>query len=161
MAQIDGPTLQVIDPGHVPDWRSQLLDHLMRLDPEARRLRFMGAVGPAGIAAHVARVAPLALVVHAPDGRWRGCAELHPGYSPMGAEIAVSVERDWQNRGIGAALTAEAGREARRMGRCDIRLTCLRHNTPMMRIAQALSAGALPLADWALALFRLEIPDPS
>ncbi len=161
MAQIDGSKLQVIDPDRMPGWRGNLLEHLMRLDPEARRLRFMGAVGPGGIAAHVARASPLALVVHAPDGLWRGCAELHPGDSPDSAEIAVSVEGAWQNRGIGAALTAEAGRQARRLGRSDIRLTCLRHNTPMMQIARHLSARAVPLADWALALFRLEMPDPS
>ncbi|MGY6410600.1 MAG: N-acetyltransferase family protein [Alkalilacustris sp.] len=161
MAQIDGSNVQVIDPGGGPGWRRHLLDHLKRLDPEAQRLRFMGAVSAAGIAAHVARADPLALVVFAPDGAWRGCAELHPGETADAAEIAVSVETAWQNRGIGAALTAEAGRQARRLGRGDVRLTCLRHNTPMMRIARHLSARALPLADWALALFRLEMPDPS
>ena len=161
MAQIDGSEVQVIDPRRMPGWRRDLLDHLKRLDPEAQRLRFMGVVGTAGISAHVARADPLALVVYAPDGIWRGCAELHPGDTPDSAEIAVSVEGAWQNRGVGAALTAAAGREGRRRGCRDVRLTCLRHNIPMMHIAQRMSLRALPLADWALALFRLEMPDPS
>ncbi len=161
MARFDGSTFQVIDPDRMAGWREHLLEHLLRLDPDARRLRFMGSVGDAGIRAHVARARPLVLVVHAPAGIWRGCAELHPGEDPDRAEIAVSVEPGWQNRGIGAALTAEAGRQARRLGRPDVRMVCERRNTPMMRIARTLSARALPLADWALALFRLDIPDPT
>lgn len=153
------PDLKVIDRAAVADWRPMLLDHLLRLDPEARQLRFFGSIGDAGLQAHVARSRPLALVLHIPDGQVRGCAELHPGDTPGSAEIAVSVERAWQNRGVGAALTRAAHREARAAGMTDIRLTCLRQNTPMMRIARRLQAHALPLADWALALFRLETPN--
>ena len=159
MALTNGPTLQVIDPARDPEWRGRLLEHLLRLDPDERRLRFLGTTGEAGIRAHAARAAPLALVVFAPAGIWRGCAELHPGDGPASAEIAVSVEHPWQHRGIGAALTSEASRQAQRAGRSDVRMTCLRQNTHMMQIAHKLSANTLPLPDWALALFRLEAPE--
>ncbi|MBK5927703.1 GNAT family N-acetyltransferase [Rhodobaculum claviforme] len=159
MATDNSPELSVIDPDRVVNWRSILLEHLLRLDTEARRLRFFGSVSDAGIHAHVARAQPLALVVHAPDGRVRGCAEVHPGGTPGSAEIAVSVEGPWRNQGVGAALTSAAHREARAAGLTDIRLTCLRQNTPMMHIARSLHARALPLADWALALFRLDTPE--
>lgn len=156
MALLDPFALRVIDPVADPDWRPSLLAHLLRLDPESRRLRFLTPMGDAGIAAHVAAAAPLALVVHAPDGAIRGCAALHPGAHCGEAELALSVEPGWQSRGLGAALSAAAMAEARRLGCHDVALTCLRQNTPMLRIARSLQARAQPLADWALALFHLD-----
>ena len=155
------PCLTILDPAADDAWRDALRAHLTRLDPAARQSRFLAPLGERGIAALVARATPVALVVFAPDGHLRGCAELHPGEAAGSAEIAVSVEAPWQHRGIGARLTETARAEALRRGFTDIRLTCLRRNLPMMRIARRLSATALPLPDWALALFRLDPPEGS
>lgn len=152
------PCLSILDTTADDGWRAELAAHLSRLDPAARQLRFMAPLGDRGIAALVARAAPVALVRFMPDGVLRGCAEIHPGDTPGSAEIAVSLEAPWQHRGIGAQLTEAARAEALRRGLSDIRLTCLRRNLPMMRIARRMSATALPLTDWALALFRLDPP---
>jgi GNAT superfamily N-acetyltransferase len=152
--------LILIDPTQPGEWRARLEAHLLRLDPASRQTRFFAPVSDRSIAAIMARAMPRALITFAPDGLIRGAAEIHDGEAPGMAEIAVSVEAPWQHRGIGAALTAEATRTAARLGYDDIRLMCLRRNLPMMRIAETLSARALPLADWALALFRFE-PGPN
>ncbi len=159
MASSDHSDMHVVDPDRTPGWRAGLLGHLLRLDPEQRRTRFLGTIDEAGLRAHVARSAPLALVVFAPDGIVRGCAEVHRSFVPGEAEVAVSVETGWQNRGVGAALTTQATRVAQRAGLPDVRLICLRRNVPMLRIAQKLAAHALPMADWALALFRVEVAE--
>jgi len=148
--------LRIIDARGDEGWRPRLEAHLLRLDAEARQMRFFSPIGDRGIRALVAGWSPLALVVHEPDGEIRGCAEILPGAAPGSAEVAVEVERAWQGRGIGARLTEAAMCEAARRGLSDVRLMCLRQNTPMLRIARALPLRALPLADWALALFRLE-----
>ena len=155
------PCLTILDTAGDEDWRSALHAHFTRLDPAARQTRFLAPLGDRGLAALVARTAPVALVAFAPDGLLRGCAELHPGNTAGSAEIAVSVEAAWQHRGVGARLTEAARAEALRRGFTEIRLTCLRSNLPMMRIAKRQSARAMPLADWALALFRLDpLPSP-
>jgi GNAT superfamily N-acetyltransferase len=130
--------------------------HLRRLDPEARQTRFFTPASDRSIAVLVAAARPCALVTFEPDGLIRGTAEIHPGEATGTAEIAVSVEAPWQHRGIGARLTSAATRTAAELGHADIRLMCQRRNLPMLQIARALSACALPLADWALALFRLD-----
>ena len=151
-----GPEIRILDPERTPEWREMVLAHWLRLDPDARRLRFFGAMADSALCTLAARSRPLQLVVHVPDGRVRGCAEVHPGDIRGTAEIAVSVEADWQNRGVGAMLTATAHAAATAAGFDDVRMVCLRRNTAMMRVARKLSAHALPLADWALALFRLK-----
>jgi GNAT superfamily N-acetyltransferase len=148
------------DDGAGPSWRPALLGHLMRLDAESRRMRFLSPAGDAAIAAHVAAAQPVALVLFRPDGVLRGCAEVHPGARPGMAEVALSLEPDWQSHGHGRALTEAATRLAGKLGFSDIRLTCLRQNIRMMRIARGLSAYRLPVADWALALFRFD-PAPA
>ena len=154
------PDLCLVDPGRTAGWRAALEAHLLRLDPEERRTRFLGSVSEAGIRAHVAGADPLLLVVHAPAGVIRGCAEVHQGAAPDEAEVAVSVESGWQNRGLGAALTRRATEAARAAGHGDVRLTCLRRNGPMLRIARQLPAHTLPMADWALTLFQVDTPPP-
>lgn len=156
MPRIGKLRLRIIDPAATTDWRDRLRDHYLRLDPESRLSRFMTPVSDRGLAALVERAAPVLLVLFEPDGEVRGCAEVHLGDGPGTAEIAVSVEAPWQSQGVGARLTAMARRAAWACGFDDVRLMCLRRNERMVRIARALSARALPLADWALALFRFD-----
>ena len=91
---------------------SVYLDHLLRLDSQARWLRFDHAVDDAAIQAHClhlmtrnARVLGAFL-----DGTLRGAAELDPSPGPNfpGIELAFSVERPFQRRGIGSMLLAMA-----------------------------------------------------
>jgi GNAT superfamily N-acetyltransferase len=78
----------------------------------------------------------------------RGAAELRdflPG--PGGdqtriakAQVALSVERAWQGRGIGTALMAETLRTARERGIDQLHLTCHALNRRMQRIAERFGA---------------------
>jgi RimJ/RimL family protein N-acetyltransferase len=56
------------------------------------------------------------------------------------AEVAFSVERRWQSRGIGTALMAEAVRASRRLAIEHIYLSCHVRNRPMQRIAEKMAA---------------------
>lgn len=154
MLDHDDIRLRTVVPSGDERWRVAWQHHLLRLDPESRQSRFLAPAKDPTIRAYIATARPVALIVADAGGVMRGCAELHPGEGPGMVEIAVSVETDWQSRGLGHVLTAEATRQAARMGFADIRLTCLRQNLRMMRIARRLSAYRLPVADWALALFR-------
>ncbi len=160
MPQKDDHRILIVDPGQPDHWRPRLEAHLLRLDPAARQTRFFAPITDRGIAMLVARSRPHALVTFEPDGLIRGVAEIHAGAAPGIAEVAVSVEGPWRNRRVGSWLTEAATRTAAGLGYRDIRMMCLRRNLPMMRIAQGLSASALPLADWALALFRFDFAAP-
>ncbi|HYE49218.1 MAG TPA: GNAT family N-acetyltransferase [Azospirillaceae bacterium] len=110
--------------------------HLLRLSPEDRRARFMGGIGDGAVGAHCARIdwSRTVLVACIERGEVRGAAELRLGAGGE-AELAVSVERDWQGRGVGTGLvrrilTAARNRRARR-----VYMLCLPENHRMQRIA--------------------------
>jgi GNAT superfamily N-acetyltransferase len=120
-------------------------DHLLRLDDEDRRLRFSGPVSAARIEAHCAsldlsRVPVLGGVV---AGTVRGIAELRPlpGGWPRAAEVAISVERRHQGRGIGGALLHRLTLVARNRWILRLHLLCLVDNGRMMRLARGLGGG--------------------
>ena len=162
MAQPDNIVIEIVEPAGSDAWRAEWREHLLRLDPDSRQSRFLAPASDVMIGAYAAAARPVALVLLRVDGSLRGCAEIHPGSGAGMAEIAVSVEPEWQSRGFGRHLTAEARAQAAGMGFADIRMTCLRQNIRMMRIARALSACRLPVVDWALALFRFDpLPEAS
>src|SRR5471032_1381180 len=90
-------------------WR--LREHLLRLSPADRRLRFFNAVGDVFIAEHCRRVACLGAVVigYFELGVLRGAAELHRGEN-LGdrAELALTVESEWQAHHVGTELLDRA-----------------------------------------------------
>src|ERR1700739_2302061 len=95
--------------GPFETWR--LRQHLLRLSPEERRLRFSGAVGDAFVTAHCERIDLLRAVIigHFENGVLRGAAELRLETGIAGrAELAVTVEGAYQDRGIGAELLGHA-----------------------------------------------------
>lgn len=90
-------------------WELGLLgDHLLRLDPEDRIMRFGGPVSDWFIESHSERIDAAGTIVLGCfiDGVLRGAAELiHlPGEHPPAAELGLSVERPFQDRGIGRRL---------------------------------------------------------
>jgi ribosomal protein S18 acetylase RimI-like enzyme len=83
-------------------------DHLLRLERDDRLLRFGGYASVAQITAYCDRLDwNRGLIVgYVTRGKVRGIGELKllgTGW-PRAAELAVSVERRFQNRGIGTAL---------------------------------------------------------
>ncbi len=124
--------------------RPLLTAHLLRLDADDRTRRFMGTVDTH----HVERYCgaddgrPRLVIGFFVDRVLRGAAELvlAAGGRPGHAEIALSVERPWQNQGVGAELLRRAVILARNRGAAPLRLYCLRENRRMLAIAR--KAGA-------------------
>jgi GNAT superfamily N-acetyltransferase len=115
--------------------------HLLRLDPESRRDRFNGTVSAAYVRSFAESSNLADAVVHGffVDGVLRGVAELRPlpGYE---AEVALSVEKDWQGHGIGAAMLQRTFLAARSRGIKLLHVTCLPDNRRMRRLARKFAA---------------------
>ena len=117
----------------------EITEHFLRLDHDTRRARFLGAVSDDHLR-HYARgilegrsLAYGAIV----DGRIRAIAELHILHAsrPASAEVALSVEPDWQNIGIGDALFGHLIAIAHHEGIRVLHLTCLPENHRLRHIA--------------------------
>lgn len=115
-----------------------LLAHLMRLDGEARRLRFGNPVNDY----FLERYAALALGADAlimglfVGGVLRGVAELrYLTGSRSEAEGAFSIEKAFQGLGFGDRLFGRLIASARNRGVRRLFLTCLRENRRMQAIA--------------------------
>lgn len=125
----------------VPAERQDFLDHLMRLDPLSRFMRFGGVVSDAALARHASRAVEgdKLLVGYFADGQLRAVAELHPlpkkPGRPVAAEAAFSVERDWQGKGIGSALMRQLVLLAQNRGIEDLEVVFLPNNGRMKSIA--------------------------
>lgn len=127
--------------------------HLMRLDPLSRFMRFGGLVTDAALQRHAARIGEQKAVVlgYFADGELRGVVELHPLPVRSGratsAEIAFSVERAWQGRGIGSMLMDRILGYARAHGFDDLRIMFLANNGRMKRMAVEHGATLVNEAD--------------
>lgn len=118
--------------------------HLLRLDAESRRLRFGMGATDAFVADYAQRVNDMKSVVfgYVVDGEIRGAAELRPfGPTLRGeAEAAFSVEKPYQNTGIGSELMGRVIRTARNRGIHRLYINCLTENRRMQRIARKYEA---------------------
>lgn len=109
-----------------------LQTHLLRLHPDDRRHRFMGAMPRALVHRYVRAIDwQRAVLVGCFIGRsLRGVCELYP-ISGNQAEIAVSVERRFQGRGIGQALVGRTLVLARNRGFTTLEFRCMVDNQRM------------------------------
>jgi len=82
-------------------------EHLLRLDPESRRMRFAHAVSDVFIEDYANRMHHMGSIVYGyfEGPHLRAAAELRKLSAVWGeeAEAAFSVEKDWQGKGIGTA----------------------------------------------------------
>ena len=122
-----------------------LKDHLLRLDDEARRLRFSHFVTPEVILAYVDGIQwDESWIVGAFEGGiLRGVAELRDcGHgasdsdAPRSGELSVTVEAAFQNQGLGTRLVEEALLIARNRGFRRLYLLCLLENVKMQHVAR-------------------------
>ncbi len=121
-----------------------LEEHLLRLGPEARRMRFNAVVSDSFISTYAQNSFGAGCVAHGyfEDGDLRALAELRTdgGWMTHEAEAAFSVEADWRQRGIGTELFARILRSARNRGITKLMISCLSWNAPMRGLAQKFHA---------------------
>ena len=140
-----------------------LKDHLLRLDRDDRRLRFTGQCDNDGVARHADGLDRFRAVVVAwiEDGRVRGAAELLR-FDPPGAqraELAVTVEKNWQDKGIGTDLLRRSLTIARNRRLEQVFMICLAENGRMRRIADKFRGRLIELDCEIGATLDLLAPD--
>src|SRR5262249_8322085 len=115
-------------------------DHLLRLDKESRRMRFAHGVADSFIEDYAERMNDMGgLVVGAfVDDEVRAAAELRKLGETWGreAEAAFSVERQFQDQGLGTELMGRVIRAARNRGVSLLYMSCLAENARMQAIAR-------------------------
>jgi RimJ/RimL family protein N-acetyltransferase len=127
-------------PSELPRFR----EHLLRLDRLSRRDRFNGAIDDDFIIAYANRCFAdgTTVIAYVEGERVIGAAELHERADlprPTG-EIAFSVEREWQRRGIGTALFERLIGAARGFGYELLRITTHPQNAAARAIARKFGA---------------------
>ena len=124
--------------------RGKLCDHLLRLDADSRRLRFAHGVSDSFIKDYVAKINDLNSVVYGyfEGTEMRAAAELRKIGATWGkqAEGAFSVERGYQNVGIGTELMGRVIRSARNRAVHHLQMACLAENSKMQHVARKHSA---------------------
>ena len=117
--------------------------HLRRLNAEDWRARFMGTTNRRFARRHVDRIDWARAVVLGAfvDGRLRGVAELQPlRCTPEPeAELAITVERRFQNRGIGSELMRRLITAARNRGIKKLQLVAQPDNGRMRSLIRKFS----------------------
>lgn len=140
-----------------------LKDHLLRLGPEDRRLRFTGQCDDATVARHVDGLDRFRAVVVAwiEQGEVRGAAELLR-FDPPGAqraELAVTVETGWQDKGVGTELLRRALTIARNRRMEQVFMVCLAENSRMRHLAEKFHGRMIELDREVGATVDLIAPD--
>lgn len=124
--------------------RAKIYEHFLRLDRDDRRRRFFGAISDDSIqeycnAISMVRGVTLGCFV---DGVLRGVGELRrQGTWWNGqAEVAITVESDFQGRGIGTELLRRLLEIATNRLIKTVNLFCETDNVPMQKVARKLGA---------------------
>lgn len=123
-----------------PTETDKFRDHLLRLDKDSRRLRFAHSVSDAFVEDYASRMSEYGSLVygHVVDGKVRGAAELRRLGDGWGeeAEAAFSVEKAYQDNGIGSDLMGRVVRAARNRRVRRLYMSCLAENAKMQVIAK-------------------------
>jgi GNAT superfamily N-acetyltransferase len=127
-----------------PADRQAFEDHLLRLDAASRRDRFNGVTDDGFVKTYSARCFTGKTVVFAylEEGTVHAAAELHhlDGEARGEGEIAFSVERDFQHKGIGSLLFGHLVALARHLGYARLGVTTHSGNEAMKALARKFNA---------------------
>jgi GNAT superfamily N-acetyltransferase len=127
-----------------PSESGSFRDHLLRLDKNSRRLRFAHGVADAFIEDYAGRMSEMGSLVFAfiDDRDVRAAAELRKLGDTWGreAEAAFSVEKAYQDHGIGTELMGRVIRAARNRGVQTLYMSCLAENSQRQAIARKYEA---------------------
>lgn len=147
----------------LPGDRDRLAGHLLRLDPQSRQDRFAGTVSDRSIEDYVRGLglADDLLLGWFEAGALRatGHLALAPGPWPREAELALTVEKPWQDRGIGTALCCDLLVAARNRLVSRVWLVCLMDNIRIQRIVRKLEGTLLHQPGTVEGEIRLPPPD--
>lgn len=117
--------------------RTQILEHLLRLSQDDRRLRFGVPLADDSIAAYVTRLdfaRDAVFGVRDDGGTLSGLA--HVARIDDAVELGLSVDAAYRGRGIAKALFRRAKLHARNRGVRQLFMHCLSENAAMMHIAR-------------------------
>lgn len=124
-------------------------DHLLRLGPTSRYMRFGHAVSDDFLRDYAGSMGRHNIVCFGAfiDGALRAAAELRriSDLCPLDGEIGLTVEDDWQDTGIGTDLLFHVQAAARQRGVETIYMICSRKNYRMRSVAQKVHARVKPL----------------
>ncbi len=133
-------TIRQLRPSDLPRFR----EHLLRLDSESRRDRFNGLANDRFISAYVYRsfAAGTTVIGYVEGDKVLGAAEIHERAeeSQPTAEIAFSVERHLQHRGLGGRLFERLIEKARDFGYTKLLVTTHPQNAAMRALARRYNA---------------------
>ncbi|MEX0693732.1 MAG: GNAT family N-acetyltransferase [Rhodospirillales bacterium] len=119
-------------------------EHLIRLAPEDRKMRFCGTLNAEAIHLYCAGIDWSRTTVTGCfiDGQLRGIADLvlMPATYKYEAELAITVEKPFQDQGIGTALLGKSLDLARNRFITTAHLYCLSDNVKMRHIAKKFEA---------------------
>ncbi|MDF3606781.1 GNAT family N-acetyltransferase [Paracoccus sp. DMF-8] len=134
--------LQITLRGLSPRDVQQHQDHLQRLTPEDRRLRFHSAMSDGAIIDYAHRLDWSHAYIFGifVDGILRGVGELVRIDDTNEGELSVSVEKEFQKAGLGRILTRALVVAGRKLGLKRIRMLYVRENTRMKALANNLGA---------------------
>ena len=139
-ALVDGGLIRKLWIGEAGIYRN----HLLRLDRDSRHNRFGGAVSGEFIESYVTTTFSLNSVIHGffVDGVLRGAAELRPLGPTFAreAEVAFSIETEWQSHGVGSALLERTLLAARNRTIKTLHMACLANNRRMQDLARKFEA---------------------
>lgn len=134
-------TIRLLRHSELPQFKA----HLLRLDATSRRDRFNGPTNDGFVAAYAERCFHDGTIVigYVEDGEVLGAAELHerPQDREPTGEIAFSVERALQHRGLGGLLFARLIESARAFGYERLLVTTHPQNEAMKRLARRFNAS--------------------
>ncbi|MCB1519763.1 MAG: GNAT family N-acetyltransferase [Hyphomicrobiaceae bacterium] len=123
-----------------PTETDRFRDHLLRLDKDTRRMRFAHGVSDGFIEDYASRMTHMGSIVfgYFEDGEMRAAAELRKLGDTWGheAEAAFSVERAYQEKGVGTELMGRVIRSARNRGVHLLYMSCLAENGKMQAVAR-------------------------
>ncbi len=128
-----------------PQENNKFRDHLLRLDRDIRRMRFSMVVSDAFIEDYASHICEGQCLVYGffADGELHAAAEMRQigDYCLADVEGAFSVERAYQNRGIGTELLGRIIRAARNRGVAGLYMNCLAENHKMQRLCRKFGAN--------------------
>jgi RimJ/RimL family protein N-acetyltransferase len=139
-------------------------EHLLRLDRESRTDRFNGGTNEDFLTAYANRsfADGTSVIGVVEDGRVIAAAELHerPDEDEPTGEIAFSVEKPWQHRGLGGLLFQRLIQAAQGLGYSRLRVTTHPQNAAMKALARRYGAKLSFDAGETVGVIELEEADP-